>query len=276
MKYALPFIALLFSIISYQTANKAINITVRENTPNFRIIENLWTNPPYYELVNEATSKLDKIPAPSYLMFVPSKLYYDIDGKEAFSSLILTPISYDSVVEQVVNSETKSSIVKSTLTNNFFAKKSLNEIVQGKKHTTDNDDLSLVVKTLPFLVIVSLIDYEYEGKMEREIILSTPLMNEKLSNSDYNHIQEYIYDNIGLLKITSDPNKSIYQTVHDNVEGLVTKINDPNTPKKDKENVAKIVGAKEGAYGFILKELNKAISPIDPMEEYIKNSNNKN
>lgn len=87
------------------------------------------TKTPYYELVNEASSKLDSIPSPSYLMFIPSKVYFDF-GEERNNIVILTP--YPTVVEQIVPSETKSSIVKTTLTPNFFAKKGIREVIYEK------------------------------------------------------------------------------------------------------------------------------------------------
>ncbi|MGL9970283.1 hypothetical protein [Enterococcus sp. DIV1420a] len=266
--YILPFITIIVAVISYSNSSKAVKMSERENAPSFRIIQNLWTKNPYYELVNEASSKLDRIPSPSYLMFIPSKVYFDF-GEERNSIVILTPISYDSVVEQIVQSETKSSIVKSTLTPNFFAKKGILEVIYGEKLKLDTENFSMYVDTMPFLVIISQIDYEYNKKYKTEILLSTPILNEKITKNDYRNIQEYLYDNAALLEVAPNEKESIYQTVHQNVEGLVTKINDSTVPQDEKDKIFKIFGGKEDGYGFVLKKLNQVITPNDPMEDYI-------
>ena len=184
-------IGLSVSLYSCSTARQSLNITQRENSPSLKIIQNLWTKEPRYELINESNSKLDSTPSPSYDMFIPSKLYYVSEGEKQFSSLILSPVSYDVLEEQIVGNQTTDSIVTSYLPASFYAKKGERDVIHGEKIKLE-EGLEIYVDTLPFLVIVSDISYQYNNVNERTILLSTPLMNEEITEEDLANIKEYI------------------------------------------------------------------------------------
>lgn len=105
------------------THENGVRSNASENKPNINIVQNLWTNSPHFTLVNDSDITLDYIPSPSYFMFIPSKLYFHFNNGKRFSNLILSPVSYEVVTEQIVTGSSKNVIVKSELPLNFRAKK---------------------------------------------------------------------------------------------------------------------------------------------------------
>lgn len=268
-------ISLMAAFISYKSlengkkttylAEKNYKEALREKEPDLKIIQNLWTTKPRYELINESNSKLDRTPSPSYLMFVPSKMLYFKDGELIGSNLILSVISYDMVTEQIVGNQTKDSIITTYLPENFYAKKGINDIIYSEKIEIEGEnEMEIRVSTFPFLVIVSDVNYQYKEKEYNKIILSTPLLNEELNRSEYTNIVDYVKDTANYLKVNLNEDESIYSTVQQNVEEKITTLfSDPS----DKE-IIKILGGKEGGYGNTLKKLNKIITPVDPIAGY--------
>ncbi|MDM8214398.1 hypothetical protein QUW13_11070 [Enterococcus hirae] len=257
-------IALAISFSSYQSLKK-------EKEPDLKIIQNLWTSKPRYELINESSSKLDETPSPSYIMLVPSKLYYHFGNGETASNLILTPIPYSIVEEQIVGNQTKESIVTTYLPKNFYGKKGIKDIISGDIIYEDEDSLKLSVATYPFMVIVSDVDYKYNNKDKNKIILSTPLANKELEREQYNNIMEYISDNADYLKLDIDKEKSIYETVQNKVESQIYTMMEKNNSSKKDQKLIQIIGGKEDGYGNVLKDINSLITPLDPIEEYQSN-----
>jgi hypothetical protein len=243
-----------------------LKIAERENEPSLKIIQNLWTNQPFYELVNEANSKLDKIPSPSYLMFIPSKVYFVNNDGSRVSNLVLSPVSYDVITEQLVENTTKGSIVKSILPKSFFAKKGIRDVIHGKFINIE-DKFKVYVDTMPFLVIISDIEFQYNNKISSIVLLSTPLENVEINEDDLNNIKEYTRDNAEKLEVKlAEENSNSYKIAQEKIETVVKEIF--NSDKKVDENDLKVLGGKEGGYGFILKKINKQISYLDPMEAY--------
>lgn len=248
-------------------SDKALKASERENSPKLRIIQNLWTEEPYFELVNEATAKLDSVPSPSYFIFIPSKLYFDF-GDERASIPILSFVDYTAITEQIVQSETKSSIVKSSLPKKFFAKKGEQDIVRGQVLDAE-ENLEVYIDTLPFLVIVSSLDYEYNAENHHEVLLSTPLVNENLSDEELGYLKDYIYDNASKLRVSLSEDDSIYKTAHKQVEELVSQLYSEDMSPEEKQDTLKIIGGVEGGYGNVLKKIGGLIKTEDPMEERI-------
>lgn len=226
-------IALIFSIKSY-------NIKKRENKPCFSIIQNLWTKEPYYELINESESKLDRIPSPSYYLLIPSKVYFVVDNKQAMSVLTLSPLSYELIDEQIVSGSSKNSIVTSKLPPYFTAKKGERDMIKGGL-VDESDKLKIYINTYPFLIIISEIEYVYKHKESKEIILSTPLQSIKIDEEMLRNIKEYICDNA---KHEVKPQKSdvnIYRLVNEEVK---------RSYKNGKDN-ALFFGGKKGGYNNV-------------------------
>lgn len=247
-------IALIFSGYSYY------NLKV-ENRPNIKLVQNLWSNNPSFSLLNEGTAKLDQVPYPTYLMYIPTKVYWYIGG-ENYSSLILSPVSYDAIKEQTNGNEgTKSTISKSTLPKVFKSKFGERDTVNSKIIKLDSQ-IKIKVKTLPFLMIISPIEYNYRGKIKNEILLNTPVLSKNITEKDYKNIKDYTRDNLDLevdYKKAEEKGESVYLTSHKKIEEKLSKF--------DNEDVLKILEGKRGGYGSILKKLNKEISPVDPLEE---------
>lgn len=254
-------IALAISFSSHQSLKK-------EKEPDLKIIQNLWTSKPRYELINESSSKLDETPSPSYIMLIPSKLYYHFENGETGSNLILTPIPYSIVEEQIVGNQTKESIVTTYLPKNFYGKKGIKDIIHGDIINVGEDSFKLSVATYPFMVIVSDINYKYKNKDKNKIILSTPLVNKELKREQYSNIMEYISDNADFLKLEINKEKSIYETVQNKVESQICTMMKKENPNKKDQKLIQIIGGKEGGYGNVLKDINSLITPSDPVEEY--------
>lgn len=225
-----------------------------KNQPNINIVQNLWTNSPHFALVNDSDITLDYIPSPSYFLFIPSKLYFYFDDGRRFSNLALSPVSYEVVTEQIVTGSTKNIIVKSELPLNFRAKKGERDIIRGipKKE----DGFQIYVNTYPFLVIISEVHYSYFKKECKEILLSTPLQSIKIDDEIFMHVMEYLRDNYKHEVILPTDSSNIYEKA--NRQATEAFFNGG----KD----ATLFGGKEGGYGFVLKEINRLISPADPME----------
>jgi hypothetical protein len=264
----ISFVALLISLKNYLDNTK-------EKAPDLKIIQNLWTKKPRFELINESSSKLDETPSPSYLMFIPSKFFYCFKNQETISNLVLTPISYDVITEQIVGNQTKDSIVTSYLPVNFFGKKGSRDMPIKKLETVDKVPFEVLIATYPFMVIISNVDYVYRGKIKNKIILSTSIVNKELSIKQYESIMEYFNDTADYLETKINGDESIYSTVNKKVKLLANEIFNANPGKRD-DNLIKIIGGTEGGYGGVLKEINAIITPLDPLEQYYATKNEKN
>lgn len=111
-------------------------------------------------------------PSPSYFMFIPSKVYFQLDDGNYGSILTLSPVSYEVITEQIVSGSTKNGIVKSILPINFSAKKGERDIIHDSVKL--EEDFMITVETYPFLVIISEVEYKYKNKTHKDILMSTP------------------------------------------------------------------------------------------------------
>lgn len=263
---ALAILSLVISLISLNYSKKSNDNMEIENKPSIRIVQNLWNDKPSFSLVNEGTAKLDKIPYPTYYMYIPSKVMWYFKDGNSYSNLVLSPISYTTILNQKYNIEgTKSSLSYSELPDSFKSKFGERDMIRSKFKKLD-EEISTQVITYPFLVIVSPIDYEYRGKLYDEVLLSTPIKSEKISRNQLSSLIEYTVDNAEMeinYKEAVRKNINVYEFTNQKVE------NKFNNIKKD--NDSKFLGGKEGGYDSILKIINKNISPIDPIKEYISN-----
>lgn len=274
-------LALFISFMSYRNSSKATKISeknyldvLKEKAPDLKIIQNLWTSNPRFELINDSTSKLDETPSPSYLMFIPSKIYYHFDNQDTMSNLILTPVSYDVVIEQIVGNQTKDSIVTTYLPSNFFGKKGSRDVIFKKLKSSKDTPFELSIATYPFMVIISNVDYIYKKEVKNKIIISTPIVNKELSHEQYESIIEYMSDTANYLETKINGSESIYNTINRKIETLANKIFNNSLTKKD-DNLLRIIGGKDGGYGNILKEINSLITPFDSIEQHQIIKNNK-
>lgn len=262
----LSLIALGISVHSCENSDRSLGMAERESAPNIRIVQNLWAEEPRFELINESNSKLDNMLRPSYLIFIPSKIYYVIDGKEELSSLILSPVSYEAIEEQIISNQTNESIVTSYLPDSFYAKSGNRDIIVGEYlHLTEEMDIH--VSTLPFLVIFSDVNYEYDGVSYRKIILSTPQGDIEITENDLNNIYDYVSETSKYLEVkVGDDDQSVYQNAHDNAEDVTEQIF-VGESAVDSELLS-VIGGTEGGYGYVLKKINDLISPTDPLSEH--------
>ncbi|MDT3974103.1 hypothetical protein RPN77_13500, partial [Staphylococcus saprophyticus] len=232
-----------------------------ENRPNIKLVQNLWSNTPSFSLLNEGTAKLDQVPYPTYFMYIPSKVYWYV-GDETYSNLVLSPVSYDAIKEQTNGNEgTKSTISKSTLPKAFKSKFGQRDTINSKIIKLDSK-IKLEVETLPFLMIISPIEYNYRGKVKNEILLNTPNLSKNITEEDYKNIKDYTRDNQDLevdYKKAEEKGESVYLISNKKIEEKLSEF--------DNESDLKILGGKRGGYGSILKKLNEEISPEDPLEK---------
>lgn len=250
-------IALLVSINTRKAAN-------REGTPNFRIVQNLWTQEPYFELINEANSKLDEPLNPTYIMLIPSKVYFCMGDHQRFSLMVFSPISYEVITEQVVSGITKNQIVTSKLPACFFGKKGERDVIR-KDLTKGESGFPGYVETYPFLVIVSAIQYKYNEKIQTDIVLSTSVKNCTLEEKDFINLCRYVKDNSNHeVKVPND-GSSIYQKANEQVCYAV----------KNMGQYPLFFGGDEtDGYGSVLKKINEIITPHDFLgENFNKNDN---
>lgn len=247
---------IVISIIALVISLKSRSSEKREERPRFSLVQNLWTKEPYFELINEADSKLDRNLNPTYLMYIPSKLYFHFKDGHRQSILTLSPISYEVITEQIVTGKTKDQIVTSKLPACFFGKKGDRDLIWSEILYQDKNMCKYVV-TYPFLVIVGVIDYKYQGKEETSIIISTSFHNVEIKEVDLKNLIDYTKDNAKHEIKLSDNIKNIYQEANNQVFEAV---------KNMKEN-QEFFGGKKDGYGFILKQINSLISPKDVLND---------
>lgn len=255
IEYCLDIIPIIISFLALIMSLNVRKSQKRESKPSFSLVQNLWTESPYFELINEADSKLDKIPSPSYLMSIPSKVYFYTNNGECYSLLVLSPISYDVVLEQIVTGATKKQIVTSKLPTDFSAKKGDRDIICSDWIEGD-ENLKIRINTYPFLVIFSDVQYSYNKKEYHDILLSTSLESRKIDKDIYLQIKEYMKDNYRH-EVKLSKNTNIYRKTNTQVV---------ETFKNPKGNEEFFCG-KKGGYKNVFKLINKMITPMTPLDE---------
>ena len=193
---------------------------------------------------------------PTYLLFIPSKVFLVFNDGQRKSTLVLSPVSYEVITEQIVSGITRNQIVRSKLPAAFFAKKGDRDIIRSSQYIRHSiPEIGIYVETYPFLEIVSAVDYQYNGQEHTDILLSTSFDNQRLDETAYFQLMEYMRDNYQQeVKLPAD-GSSIYKQAFKQVCDAVRKL----------EEYPTFFGGKEGGYGFILKELNQRICPKDPL-----------
>lgn len=265
----LSIIALIISVASPLLAHLNYKRLIYNDLPSFNIVQNLWSNKPSYSLVNESSKKLFQPPHPTYFMTIPSKVYW-ISNDSTVSNLVLTPISYTNVTEQLDTGTSIGEIERSELPINFYGKKGERDLVQSSEIQLNND-LSMKVVTFPFLAIASQINYRYWGekKDEVEYFITTPTGKTDITSSDIENLKDYLKDNY-TLEVHPLGKESIYQTVNNSVFNKCMTLKNSDVPSslKDDEEIY-FLGGKPGGYGFVLKKFNGIISnnSMDPMEK---------
>ncbi|MBU7562099.1 hypothetical protein KGP40_09295 [Weissella cibaria] len=244
------------SVYNFFDGRQKRSVEKRENKPNIRLIQNLWTDSPYFELRNEANTKLDAIPQPSYFMFIPSKLMTRFSNGEVVSNTVLVPVEYSYVTEQIISGSTTGSLVKSTLSSRFKAKYGEKDVLRSPVKQLD-EGMMAWVETYPFLVIVSEVPVASAGKITHKTILSLPQANIDMPADTSGWVLAYLTDNLKYLQIPLDLNskESIYKTAFEKVTGVMRKIDSGKHPE-----FATVLGGADHAYGLVLRRIGALIS----------------
>lgn len=254
-------VSLLVAIISALISFSTFNREKYSDSASFSVVENLWdSKEPSFALINESTKKLAQLPDHTYFMLIPSKVIWYSNGK-AMSNLVLSPISYQTILDQKDYYQTTGKLEKSVLPKQFFAKKGMRDNVRSKTFTLPNSDIKCQVITYRMLLIVTPIQYRYIGdKISKRIILaSTPIDKKEISPTVLRNLKSYIKDNSDL-EVKVNENESVYQTANNQVLDKFKRM----VNGKDKD--LKFLGGKKGGYNNVLKYFNELITPHDPME----------
>lgn len=164
------------------------------DTTNFNIVQNFWQDNPSYTLYNESQKPLSIPPQPSYLMYIPAKLYYIFKDGTRVSSLILLPTSYENVISQTSTGKTIDEIETSVLPNNFFSKLGSRDLRQKIYGKPGSDDIAFELRVYPFLAIFTDIEYSYKdnpSKIITEKFLTTPFGRESIPDDRYEDLKNY-------------------------------------------------------------------------------------
>lgn len=243
--------SLYFGFVSYKRQ-------AYDDEPSFNVVQNLWSLHPSFELVNESKKKLRHPPHPTYLMTIPSKIYwYTPNKKGAISSLVLTPISYTNISEQVDTGNSIGRIETSKLPKNFFGKKGARDFIYSRSLKI-SDNLRAMVITFPMLAIAVNVNYQYwnSDKNHSEYFMTIPTAKIKIKSSDYAQLTTYLSDNADL-EVVSRNNHSIYIDANNKV---YTKLRNVTNEKSKSKKTFYFIGGKKGAYSYFLKEFNKKIT----------------
>lgn len=254
--------SLAVSLWSFRISRENEKRQSYDATTNFNVIQNLWAKDPSFTLYNESTRKLDQPPSPTYLMAIPSKVYWLFEGDESAdtSTLVLLPISYDVILEQVKTGETIGAVEESRLPASFFAKEGARDVVVSDEIEVE-DGLRMVVKTLPFVLIVATIEYSLVGSDEvsADRIFTTPLGRYQWSEDRVAELKDYFRDNakFEVPLPDADSGESVYDVAHGILVHEVENFGPENSS---------LFGGVEDGYDNILKELNPIVTPHDPLE----------
>lgn len=262
MKNIIPIIALVVSVIGLYYTYSVDKRTRYDQTPSFNIVQNLW-NPtqPSFTLVNESTKKLAQPPYHTYLMLIPNKLMFqDKKTNTACSILVLTPVSYQAIIEQKDSFKTVGDIETSILPKSFYGKKGERDIISSPV-SEKLRGLDVKVITYPMLVIYCEGHYRYSGEDQWHTIrfLSTPIDKIDITKKDSDYLKQYIDDNSNL-EIKPVKDKSVYIKANQLVRRKFNAL-----PKEKGDKKGSFMGATEGGYGYILKKINPLITPKDPI-----------
>ena len=192
--------SLLVAIISALISFSAFNREKYSDSASFSVVENLWNSKePSFALINESTKKLAQLPDHTYLMLIPSKILWYSNGK-VMSNLVLSPVSYQTILDQKDYYQTTGKLEKSVLPKQFFAKKGMRDNVRSEKFTLPNSDIKCQVITYPMLLIITPIHYKYIGdkNFKRIILASTPIDKKEISPTVLRNLKSYIKDNSDL------------------------------------------------------------------------------
>lgn len=223
--------------------------------PNLKVILNLWTKNPEIKLINESDIRLKNFDVPPLLMFIPSKVYFEVKGADTVYSLMaLSPVSYEAITEQINTGNTTGEIIKSMLPANFKGKMGERDVIKGGI-VEETEELRIWIDTYPFLVVVCDVAYTYMGEDCREIIISTPMGSREIDGEAYMHLLAYARDNARYEVGLPANGKSIYQRANEMVKGLFHNMKDNQS----------FFCAVEGGYGNVLKLINGLVSPKDIM-----------
>lgn len=269
----LSILALFVSIGSPLLAYLSYKRSTYNDLPSFNIVQNLWSKKPSYSLVNESSKKLFQPPHPTYFMLIPSKVYWIQKGEsKPLSNLVLTPVSYTNVTEQLDTGTSIGTIEKSELPINFYGKKGTRDLISSANLKL-NDDFSIKVVTFPFLAIASQITYRYWGNSNDNIerFITIPTGKFSINKNDLGNLEDYLKDNSDL-EVHPQGKTSIYKTANNSVFNKCKQLSNSNKESstgssKNPDKKILFLGGKPGGYGFFLKKLNKVISDssADPL-----------
>lgn len=245
----LSIVALLVSGFSVYKTNKRNDYL---ETTNFNIVQNFWQEHPSYTLYNESQKPLTSPPQPSYLMYIPAKLYYISKNGSRASSFILLPTSYENVISQSSTGKTIDEIETSVLPKNFFGKLGARDLRQKKYRKPGSDGISFELRVYPFLAIFTHIKYSYKDNPSNiitEKFLTTPFGKELLPDDRYEDLKNYT-KNISHFpenEMKVSGNENIYDTtfayLDKELERLLP-INDNELSKEDKQRLCVLLGVK--------------------------------
>jgi len=258
----LSLLAIGVSLLSVCFTWKNYKRATYDDKVSFNIVQNLWSDEPHYILYNESKKKLRQAPNPTYLMLIPSKVYFnqkDISGNIIRQSImVFSPVSYTYVLKQLRSGKSIDDIETSYLPLSFFAKKGERDIIKSEKLQKCESTSYTTVETLPMLVILSEIVYQFWGSLKeyREYILTTPIGKYNISSLEYDAMKQYIRDNYKEEVVNVTDKECVYKKANEKVIEFVKQMD----PKR-----ASFLGGVDGGYGNILKKINQLISPEDPL-----------
>ena len=220
-------LTIIISLIAVAISLFSVYNTYKKNsyleTTNFNIIQNLWQEHPSYTLYNESQKPLTSPPHQSYYMYIPTMVQRDYADGEQNNFLILLPVSYESVESQILSGKTIDEIEKSTLPQNFYAKKGMRDLRETRfkvDNTQSNKKDELKIRTYPFLVIATEIRYSYKDKPNKTVterFLSTAVRDRiNLSGTDFNDLENCTRNmaKYSANEVTINNQESIYDTAH--------------------------------------------------------------
>lgn len=230
--------ALCFSIYSWHQGNKRQKYF---DSTNFNIVQNLWEKNPSYTLYNESVKPLNLPPHPTYMMYIPSKLYMIFPDGSRISSLILLPVSYDMVISQIDSGKTVDDIEKSELPQNFYSKKGARDIRFSDFISKDWGNIKFQLRTYPFLAIATQVEYSYKDnpqKINQQTFITTPFNRIDLTPKEFKDLENYTR-NVAYFpqnEMRLDGKKNIYDTTH---TYLLTQIQQSFNNAKDDDKAKK-------------------------------------
>lgn len=241
-----------------EIAKQSASMEKFKSTAKFFVTHNQSLDTPSISIVNDSEMMLTEPPIIEYAVLVPSKIYWLFNGDETPSNgdMVVTSYSYIpfELLKERQEPSTRGTIKTIELPVNLQAKNDLTSTYDSELIRLD-ENISLKVNTLPFVVFICKIKYnEHNSKgYLTETLATTPFINMKTPDSAYEDILRYVKDNKDFHLVGSSDVDNAYIEINSKIFKSLNQNRDLSA--------FRFMGGSDDGYNCILRYLGEALNP---------------